>query len=151
MKIGVFPGSFDPITIGHESVILRSLPLFDKVILAIGVNSLKQNMFSLDQRKHALARCFSNYSKISVDSYEGLTIEYCKRVNAHHIIRGLRISADFEYERNIALMNRELNPDIETIFLISEPQHSAITSTVVRDIYKNGGDISRFVPKGFEV
>lgn len=151
MKIAVFPGSFDPITVGHESIILRSLKLFDKVILAIGVNSQKNYMFSLDQRKSSLKRCFSDYPQIEITDYSGLTVDYCKKINANFIIRGLRVAADFEFERNIALMNKELAPEIETLFLISEPKHSALSSTVVRDIYRNGGDISKFVPNGFQL
>lgn len=151
MKIAVFPGSFDPITVGHESIILRSLKLFDKVILAIGVNSQKNYMFSLDQRKKSLKTCFSDYPQIEITDYSGLTVDYCKKINANFIIRGLRVAADFEFERNIALMNKELAPEIETIFLISEPKHSALSSTVVRDIYRNGGDISKFVPQGFQL
>jgi pantetheine-phosphate adenylyltransferase len=106
-------------------------------------------MFSLDERLAALRRCFAPHAKVEVDHYEGLTINYCKRVGAQYILRGLRIAADFEYERNIALMNRSLQPDVETIFLISQPEYSAITSTVVRDIMRNGGNVSAFVPKSF--
>jgi pantetheine-phosphate adenylyltransferase len=149
MKIAVFPGSFDPITVGHEAIINRALPLFDKIILAIGVNSAKSHMFSLDQRLNALKVCFEHEPKVEIDHYEGLTIDYCNSINAQYLLRGLRVAIDFEYERNIALMNREMNPDVETVFLISEPRYSAITSTVVRDILKNKGDISRFVPSNF--
>lgn len=149
MKIAIFPGSFDPITVGHEAVIKRALPLFDKVILAIGVNSSKNYMFSLDQRIEALNACFKHEPKVEVDHYSGLTIDYCKKVNAQYILRGLRVAIDFEYERNIALMNRQMNEDVETVFLISEPKYSAITSTVVRDILRNNGDIREFVPKDF--
>lgn len=151
MKVAVFPGSFDPLTNGHEAIIKRSLPLFDKIVLAIGENSSKNYMFSLEQRKQALNSCFRDWNKVEVDSYIGLTIKYCESIGAQYIIRGLRIAADFEYERNIALMNRELNSKVETLFLISEPQYSALSSTVVRDIHRNGGDISPFVPEGFKI
>ena len=146
MKIAVFPGSFDPITVGHESIINRALPLFDKIILAIGVNSSKNYMFSLEERKNSLINCFKNHSNIEVDSYSGLTIDYCVKMKANYILRGLRVAADFEFERNIALMNQAMNSNIETIFLISEPKHSAISSTVVRDIIRNNGDASQFIP-----
>ncbi|MGB0390113.1 MAG: pantetheine-phosphate adenylyltransferase [Salibacteraceae bacterium] len=151
MKIAVFPGSFDPITVGHESIIKRALPLFDKIILAIGVNSSKQYMFSLEERIESLNTCFANENKIEVDHYEGLTVEYCNKTNANYILRGLRTGMDFEYERNIALMNLEMDSNIETIFLISEPKYSAMSSTVVRDILRNNGDIKRFVPKSFKL
>lgn len=151
MKIAVFPGSFDPITVGHESIIKRALPLFDKIILAIGINSKKQYMFSLEERIESLKTCFSHEDKITVDHYQGLTVEYCRNVNAQYILRGLRTGMDFEYERNIALMNLEMNSSIETIFLISEPKYSAMSSTVVRDILNNNGDITRFVPKSFKL
>lgn len=146
MKIAVFPGSFDPITVGHESIIKRALPLFDKIILAIGVNSSKNYMFSLEERKNSLIKCFKDEEKIEVDTFNGLTIEYCKNVKAEFILRGLRVAADFEFERNIALMNQAMYKNIETIFLISDPKHSAITSTVVRDIIRNNGDVSQFIP-----
>ncbi|UTW61367.1 pantetheine-phosphate adenylyltransferase [bacterium SCSIO 12741] len=149
MKVAVFPGSFDPITVGHEAIVKRAAPLFDKIILAIGVNSSKKYMFTLEQRMEALQACFKDYDHVVVDQYEGLTIEYCKKINAQYILRGLRIAADFEYERNIALMNRSMNDQVETLFLISQPEYSAITSTVVRDILRNGGDISQFVPESF--
>lgn len=149
MRIAVFPGSFDPITVGHEAIVNRALPLFDKIVLAIGVNSKKQHMFTLEERVSALEKCFENEPKVVVDNYQGLTVDYCKKIGAQYLLRGLRVAIDFEYERNIALMNREMNPDVETIFLISEPKHSAITSTVVRDILKNNGDIKRFVPEKF--
>ncbi|MAZ37629.1 pantetheine-phosphate adenylyltransferase [Salibacteraceae bacterium] len=149
MKRAVFPGSFDPITIGHEAIINRALPLFDEIVLAIGVNSNKSYFFTLEERISVLEKCFEGQPKISIASYSGLTTEYCKTIKASHILRGLRTAADFEFERTIALMNKKMAPELETIFLISEPEHSAISSTVVRDILKNGGDISDFVPTNF--
>ncbi len=151
MKRAVFPGSFDPITIGHEAIIKRALPLFDKIILAVGVNTTKQYLFPLEQRISALEKCFSQEEKVQVQSYEGLTVEFCKSIDAQHIIRGLRSSIDFEFEKNIAEMNRKMESNIDTVFLISEPEHSAISSTIVREIYKSGGDISAFVPKNFQL
>lgn len=149
MKRAVFPGSFDPITVGHEAIINRALPLFDEIVLAIGVNSNKKYFFTLEKRISILKDCFKYQSKITIASYEGLTIEYCKTIGASHILRGLRTAADFDFERTIALMNKKMAPELETVFLISEPEHSAISSTVVRDILKNGGDISQFVPANF--
>lgn len=108
-------------------------------------------MFSLEERLESLKRCFAGEPRIEIDYYEGLTINYCRRIEANYILRGLRIAADFEYERNIALMNRTLAPEVETIFLLSQPEYSAITSTVVRDILRNGGDVSSFVPMSFFV
>lgn len=146
MNSAVFPGSFDPFTIGHESLIKRALPLFDQITIAIGVNADKKYFFSLEKRMEWIKKLYKSESKIKVDSYHGLTIDYCKKNNTNYILRGLRTSADFEFERAIAQMNRAMNTKIETIFLVSEPEHSAINSTIIRDIIRNGGDASRFVP-----
>ena len=145
-KTAIFPGSFDPITLGHESIIRRSLPLFDKIIVAIGVNSTKQSFFPVEKRKQWIGKVFSGEKKIEVKTYEGLTINLCKQEKANYILRGLRTSADFEFERVIAQMNRSMNENIETVFILSSPELSAINSTVVRDIIRNGGDASQFVP-----
>lgn len=150
-KIAVFPGSFDPITKGHESIIKRALPMFDKIIIAIGNNSEKKNLFPIDKRKEWIEKTFSTENKISVAVYEGLTIDFCKKNNANYILRGLRTSADFEFERGIAHMNKAMHPDIETIFLLTTPELSAITSTIVRDIIKNGGDAKQFVPQSISL
>ena len=146
-RIGVFPGSFDPITIGHEDIILRALPLFDKLIIAIGYNSTKTYENPPENRKSQIEKVFINQPKIEVIIYEGLTVDFCKKQNANYILRGIRTAADFEFERNIGLMNLEMAPNLESIFLISRPEFSALSSTVVRDIKRNGGDISKFVPK----
>lgn len=146
-KIAIFPGSFDPITVGHESIIRRSIPLFDEIIVAIGVNSQKNYMFSLEKRQNWIKEIFRNEVKISVESYQGLTIDFCKRKNAGFILRGLRTSADFEFERGIAQMNNAMSPEIETVFILTSPEYSAINSTIIRDIVRNGGDAGRFVPK----
>ena len=147
MKIAVFPGSFDPITKGHESIVLRALPLFDKIIVAIGVNSEKKSYFTTEQRVKHIQQVFKGEKKIVVDKYEGLTIDYCKKVKAKYILRGLRVSADFEFERGIAHLNHTMNPELETIFLLSEQEYSSLNSSVVREILKNGGNASLFVPK----
>ena len=146
-KIAVFPGSFDPITIGHEDIILRALPLFDKLIIAIGYNSTKTYQTSPEVRKQNIEKVFRGIDKIEVDSYTGLTVDYCKSAGAGFILRGLRTSGDFEFERNIGLMNLTMAPDIETIYLLSRPEYSAISSTVVRDIIRNNGDYAAFLPK----
>ncbi len=148
-KTAIFPGSFDPFTIGHESIIKRALPLFDKIIIAIGVNSNKNSFLSTEQRILAIKTVFQDYSKIEVQSYTGLTVDFCTKVNANYIIRGLRTAADFEYERAIAQMNNELSLNIETIFLLTLPEHTFINSSVVREIIINNGDATKFLPKKF--
>ncbi len=146
-KVAVFPGSFDPITLGHESVVLRSLNLFDKVIVAIGYNSGKTGFFSIEDRTEMIRKTFEGLPKVEVASYQGLTVQFCKEVNARFILRGLRTSADFEFERNIAQMNKYMFPELDTVFLLSTPELTPVNSTIIRDIYRNGGDISLFVPK----
>ena len=145
-KTAVFPGSFDPITTGHESVIQRALPLFDKIIIAIGINSTKESFFTLEKRKQWIEKVFTGEKKIEIKMYKGLTVDFCKQEKASYILRGLRTSADFEFERVIAQMNRAMNDNIETVFIVSTPELSAINSTVVRDIIRNGGDAGNFVP-----
>lgn len=145
-KIAVFPGSFDPITCGHASIIRRALPLFDKVIVAIGVNTLKSNYFDLETRINMIQAVFADAEKVSVQSYSGLTIDFCKQVNAGFILRGLRTSADFEFERSIGQINKQLQEDIETVFLLTQPEHTALNSSIVRDILRYKGDVRKFVP-----
>jgi len=145
-RIAVFPGSFDPVTRGHESVILRALPLFDRIILAIGENSGKQPWFSLEQRMEWLRLTFAGADGIEIASFRGLTVDFCRSVSARYILRGLRTSADFEFERGIGQMNRAIYPGIETVFLLCQPEYSAISSSIVRDIIRHGGDASPFVP-----
>lgn len=147
-KIAIFPGSFDPITRGHDSVVRRALPLFDKIILAIGDNPDKKPWFPLEKRISWLELLFKDVSQIQVIVYSGLTVDFCKQNNAKYILRGLRTSADFEFERTIGLMNKALNNEIETIFLLCDPAYAALSSSIVRDILKNGGDVSNFVPEG---
>ena len=146
-RICLFPGTFDPITKGHVDVIERAVALFDKLIIGIGINSSKQPMFSIEQRCNWMREIFKNEPRIEVAGYEGLTIDYCKKINAHYILRGIRYISDFEYEKAIADMNRMLAPDIETLFLTCSPEYSTISSTLVRDVIRNNGNVSLFVPK----
>ena len=146
-KTAVFPGSFDPITVGHKSIIERACKVFDKVIVAIGDNAEKKSFFSIEQRMDWIKKTFANEPKVMVDKYSGLTVDYCRKVNASFILRGLRTSADFEFERSIGQVNKKLYPEIETIFLLTAPEHTAINSSIVRDIIRNGGDASQFVPE----
>lgn len=150
-KIAVFPGSFDPITIGHESVIRRALPLFDKIIVAIGINSEKKYFFPLEKRINWIKELFDDEPKIEVDYYTGLTIEYCKKIGANYLLRGLRTSADFEYERIIAQMNKSMYPELDTVFLLTLPEHSHISSTIVREIIINGGNPEKFIPAKIKI
>lgn len=146
MRRAVFPGSFDPITNGHYDIIKRALPLFDEIIVAIGVNSDKKYMFSLEERKHFIEETFKDEPKIKVTTYEGLTTDYCFKVNAQFILRGLRNPADFEFEKAIAHTNRFLSK-IETVFLLTAASTSFISSSIVRDVIRNKGDYSKLVPE----
>ena len=146
-KIAIFPGSFSPFTIGHQSIVDRALPLFDKIVISVGINSEKTQYFSIDKRMQWIKDVYNNNPKIDVKQYKGLTVDFCKKENANYILRGLRDSHDFTFEKNIAHMNKELNPNIETIFIITPPKISHISSSIIRDIIKNGGDVSKFIPK----
>ena len=150
-KIAVFPGSFDPITVGHEAIIRKGLDLFDEIIVAIGANASKKNFFSLEVRNAMLQKVFQNETRIKIDNYEGLTIDYCKSKGSRFILRGLRTSSDFEYERAIGQINRAMSPGIETVFLLTATEHSAINSTIIRDIIRSGGDASLFVPSAINL
>jgi pantetheine-phosphate adenylyltransferase len=147
MKIAVFPGSFDPITIGHVDIVKRSIPLFDKIIVAIGVNTQKKYLFSLEQRTEWIKDVFKEYPTIEVSSYNGLTINYCKEIGAQYLLRGIRSASDFEYEKTIAHLNHTMESEIETILMLSPPEYSSISSTIVREIILGKGDVSKFVPK----
>jgi pantetheine-phosphate adenylyltransferase len=146
-RICLFPGTFDPITLGHVDIIDRSLPLFDKVVVGIGLNSSKTPMFSPEQRLQWVQEIYKDQPKVEGTIYEGLTIEYCKLIGAQFIIRGIRYVSDFEYEKTIADANRTLDKSIETIFLTGEPKYTSVASTIVRDIIRNGGNASLFLPE----
>lgn len=147
MRIAVFPGSFDPITNAHIDIIERALPLFDRIYIALGVNSNKKYLLPLESRKAILQKIFKDEAKITIDDYEGLTIDYCQRNNANYILRGIRSVKDFEFEQPISQNNQIIDNSIQTIFLISSPGFSHISSTIVREIYQHKGDISKLVPK----
>ena len=147
MKIALFPGSFDPITIAHVDILNRALPLFDKIVIGIGLNSSKQSFLSADKREEMVRTVFADNIKVDVHLYEGLTVDFCRKINAKYMVRGIRSVSDFEYERPIAQINQTMMPEVETILLLSKPEYSAISSTIVRDILRNHGDVSPFVPK----
>ncbi len=147
-KIAVLPGSYDPITIGHYEIVRRIAPLFDKIIVAIGVNSQKKNLFSLERRLEWLRKVFADMPQVEVQQFEGLTAHFCEEVGAKYLVRGLRSASDFDYERVISQLNYTLGKEqLETVFLISEPKYSHISSTIVREIIKGKGDASPFVPE----
>ena len=145
MKRAVFPGSFDPFTLGHMDIVVRGTTIFDEVIVGIGANSEKQYMFSLDQRKDFIKKCFADQPKVRVVSYEGMTIDFCREVGAKYILRGVRNNGDFEFEKAIARTNRKLS-EIETVFLLTSAKTSFISSSIVREIIRNNGDYTQLVP-----
>lgn len=145
-RICLFPGTFDPVTFGHLDIMERALPLFDKLVIGIGVNANKAPMFSPEQRAAWLKELFINEPKVETVTYEGLTVDCCKQVGANYILRGIRYVNDFEYEKAIADMNRSLDAGIETIFLTCLPKYTSVASTLVRDVIRHGGDVAQFVP-----
>lgn len=147
MKIALFPGSFDPITIAHVDILKRALPLFDKIVVGIGLNSSKQNFLSAEKREEIVRTVFADSANVEVQLYEGLTVDFCKKIDANYMVRGIRSVGDFEYERAIAQINQTMMPEMETIFILSKPEYSAISSTIVRDILRNNGDVSKFLPR----
>jgi len=146
-KTAVFPGSFSPFTIGHKSIVDRGLSIFDKIIIAIGINTDKNQYFSIEERMQWIKDIYGENPKIKISRYTGLTVNFCKQEGANFILRGIRDSNDLKYEKNIAQMNNKLYNGIETIFLITLPEISHISSSIVRDIIKNGGDVSKFIPE----
>lgn len=150
-RIAVFPGSFDPITKGHENVVRRSIHLFDEIIVAIGINTSKQSMFPLEKRKLWIDQTFEDLKNVRTEIFEGLTVDYCKNNGAKFLLRGLRNGGDFEYERSIAHMNKALWSELETILLFTDTQFASVHSTVIREILKNKGDVSQFLPDRIDI
>ena len=150
-KIAVFPGSFSPFSIGHQSIIKQALPLFDKIIIAIGINPEKNEYFSIQERIEWIKKVYENNKKIEIRRYEGLTVDFCKKEKANFIIRGLRDSHDFKFEKNIAQMNQDLNSNIETIFFVTPASLAHISSSLIRDIISNGGEVKKFLPKEIDL
>lgn len=146
MKIALFPGSFDPITVGHVDIVKRAVPLFDKIIVAVGINTQKKYLFTLEQRLQWLNKVFASETKVEVADYEGLTAHFAQKVNANFMIRGLRNASDFDYEKTISQLNTIVGEGIETVFFISRPAYSHISSTIVREIIIGKGDASPFIP-----
>ncbi len=151
MKIAVFPGSFDPITIGHVDLVKRALPLFDQIIVAVGVNTTKKYLFSLEQRMEWLHQVFDPEPTVRVDKFENLTAHYCKRIGARYLLRGLRNASDFDYEKTISQLNHIVGEGIETVFLIAQPEFTHISSTIVREIIIGGADPTPFIPKEIKI
>jgi pantetheine-phosphate adenylyltransferase len=149
-RIAIFPGSFDPFTIGHESIVKRALPMFDKIVIMIGYNANKKSFFSIEKRLRWIKQVFKGSNKIEVQTYDGLTVDFCKEVNAKYILRGIRTSSDFEYERAIAQVNKKMHPEIESVFLLTLPEHTPVMATIVRDIIFHGGDASMFLPTALD-
>jgi pantetheine-phosphate adenylyltransferase len=147
MRICLFPGTFDPLTLGHVDIINRSLNLFDKIVVGVGMNASKAPMFSGEQRLQWISEIYKEQPKVEGALYEGLTVNFCRKIGAQFILRGIRYVSDFEYEKTIADANRTLDNNIETIFLTGEPKYTSVASTIVRDIIRNGGDASQFLPE----
>jgi pantetheine-phosphate adenylyltransferase len=146
-RICLFPGTFDPVTLGHVDIINRAIPLFDKIVVGIGLNTTKSPMFSAEQRLQWIKEIYKDEDRVEAAAYEGLTINYCQQIGARFILRGIRYVSDFEYEKTIADANRTMDRRIETVFLTGEPKYTSVASTIVRDIIKNGGDASHFLPE----
>jgi pantetheine-phosphate adenylyltransferase len=146
-KIAVFPGSFDPITLGHVDLVRRAVPLFDKIIVAVGVNTQKATLYGLEKRLQWLEDVFHDYKSVEVAYFQGLTVKFCEEQHARYLLRGLRNASDFDYEKTISQLNTIIGKELETIFLISQPEFSHISSTIVREIIRGGGDVTPFVPR----
>lgn len=145
-RVAIFPGSFDPFTKGHEDIVLRSLTLFDRIIIAIGYNSNKKRYFEIDMMMDKIRDCFKDHTNIEVDKYTELTATYANKHGANFLLRGLRNTTDFEYENSIAMINKDLYNGLETVFLITSPKYAFISSTIVREVYAYGGDVSKYIP-----
>jgi len=150
-RIAVFPGSFDPITIGHQRIVERARPLFEKIVVAVGHNNKKKSLYTLEQRIEWLEAVFANDDQIEIEQYENLTAHYCKLIGANYLLRGLRSAADFEYEKTISQLNHVIGDGVETVFFISEPEYTHISSTIVREIIRGNGDASPFLPKAIKL
>jgi len=150
-KIAVFPGSFDPFTVGHENIVLRALSLFDQIIVAIGVHSTKTPLLKWDARVRMVNQVFQSTDQVRADYFEGLTVDFCRKVKATHMLRGIRTAADFEYERAIAQINKRMLPSVESVFLLTTPEHTPVNSTIIREIIWNNGDATQFLPKGIDI
>lgn len=146
-RVCLFPGTFDPLTLGHVDIINRALPLFDKIVVGIGTNTSKAPMFSPEQRLQWIREIYRDEERVEGAVYEGLTIDFCQKINARFILRGIRYVSDFEYEKTIADANRTLDKTIETVFLTGEPKYTSVASTIVRDIIRNGGNAAPFLPE----
>lgn len=145
-KIAVFPGSFDPFTKGHEDIVRRALPLFDEIYVAFGCNIAKQRLFDMEEQKRLLGQLFKTEPKVKIVDYEGLTCDFCHQIGAQYIVRGLRNVADFQYESEMAAVNKSLAPDIETVFILTNPQWAHISSSIVRELFKHNGPYQQFLP-----
>ena len=146
-RIAIFPGSFDPFTIGHEEIVRRGLKVFDRIVIAVGINPVKKDFLTLESRIKLIEKAFEDTDRVTVAPYSGLTVEFCARMNAHIIIRGLRTAADFEYERAVGQANRAMDGQIETVFILTSTVNTFVSSTIVRNIYMNGGDVTKFLPE----
>jgi pantetheine-phosphate adenylyltransferase len=150
-QIAVFAGSFDPITLGHYSIVEKALPLFEKIYVAVGTNTSKKYLYDSEQRLDMVKKSFEQFDKVEIAAFEGLTVDFCKSVNANFLLRGLRNNIDFEYEKPIAEMNRNLYPELETVFLITDAEMSCISSSIVRELIRNNGNVERFLPPGLKL
>lgn len=150
-RIAVFAGSFDPITLGHFSIVEKAIPLFDKIYVAVGTNTSKNYLFNAEKRFDLVAQSFARYNQVEIAAFEGLTVDFCKTVKAKFLIRGLRNNIDFEYEKPIAEMNKKLLPDLETVFFITDAEISCISSSIVRELIRNEGNVERFLPPGIKL
>jgi pantetheine-phosphate adenylyltransferase len=145
-RIALFPGTFDPITVGHVNIVERALHLFDEIVIGIGHNSSKNTLFPLEKRLEWINEVFKNEPKVRAEIYEGLTVNYCEKIEAGYILRGLRTMSDFDYEKNIAQMNKIVFNKVETIFIMCDPAYTPVSSSIVRDLIRNNGDVSEFIP-----